>query len=160
MWLEGQVMKTGDLSIPSSALRLELCDLKLHAICASVSSLMLLFSCSVVSNSLRPHGLSTPGFPVLHHLPEFAQTFYFLFNIYLFWLCWVSVVPLRSSLRHVGNWPGMGPRSPALEAQGFSHWNTREVPVCSSSSSFSVFFHNSNHSVIYSTVYLLTIFLV
>ena len=62
-------MKTGDLSIPSSALRLELCDLKLHAICASVSSLMLLFSCSVVSNSLRPHGLSTPGFPVLHHLP-------------------------------------------------------------------------------------------
>ena len=69
MWLEGQVMKTGDLSIPSSALRLELCDLKLHAICASVSSLMLLFSCSVVSNSLRPHGLSTPGFPVLHHLP-------------------------------------------------------------------------------------------
>ena len=24
--------------------------------------------------TLRPHGLRTPGFPVLHHLPEFAQT--------------------------------------------------------------------------------------
>ena len=35
----------------------------------------LLFSLSDVSNSLQPHGLQhTPGFPVLHHLPEFAQT--------------------------------------------------------------------------------------
>ena len=32
------------------------------------------FSCSVMSDSLRPHGLQHPGFPVLHHLPEFAQT--------------------------------------------------------------------------------------
>ena len=30
------------------------------------------FSRSVVSNSLRPHGL--PGFPVHHQLPELAQT--------------------------------------------------------------------------------------
>ena len=30
---------------------------------------------SVMSNSLQPHGLhSTPGFPVLHCLSEFAQT--------------------------------------------------------------------------------------
>ena len=35
---------------------------------------MLLFNCSVVSDSLWPHGLQHPGFPVLHHLPEFAQT--------------------------------------------------------------------------------------
>ena len=36
---------------------------------------LLLFSCSVVSPwTLWPHGLSTPGFPVLHHLLEFAQT--------------------------------------------------------------------------------------
>ena len=35
--------------------------------------LMLLFSCSVVSNSLHPMDCSTSGFPVLHHLPEFAQ---------------------------------------------------------------------------------------
>ena len=39
---------------------------------------LLLFRCSVVSDSVI-HGLhgnpaSTPGFPVLHYLPEFAQT--------------------------------------------------------------------------------------
>ena len=27
-----------------------------------------------MSDSLRPHGLYTPGFPVYHHLPELAQT--------------------------------------------------------------------------------------
>ena len=33
------------------------------------------FNRSVVSDSLRPHGLySTPGFPVHHQLLEFAQT--------------------------------------------------------------------------------------
>ena len=32
--------------------------------------LLLLFSCSVVSDSATPW---TPGFLVLHHLPEFAQ---------------------------------------------------------------------------------------
>ena len=36
--------------------------------------MLLLFSCSAVSNSLNPMGYSTPGFPVLHHLPELAQT--------------------------------------------------------------------------------------
>ena len=37
---------------------------------------MLLFSCWVVSDTSWPHSWqrSTPGFPVLHHLPEFAQT--------------------------------------------------------------------------------------
>ena len=40
----------------------------------SVSLLLLLFSRSVVCDCLWPHGLHTPGFPVLHHLPEFAQT--------------------------------------------------------------------------------------
>ena len=35
---------------------------------------LFLFSLSVVSNSLRFHERSTPGFPVLHYLPEFAQT--------------------------------------------------------------------------------------
>ena len=35
---------------------------------------MLLFNCSVVSDSLWPHGLQHPGFPVLHYLLEFAQT--------------------------------------------------------------------------------------
>ena len=36
--------------------------------------LVLLFSRSVMSDSLRPHGLQPAGFPVLHHLPELAQT--------------------------------------------------------------------------------------
>ena len=31
------------------------------------------FRCSVVPHSVGPHG-HTPGFPVLHHLPEFTQT--------------------------------------------------------------------------------------
>ena len=34
---------------------------------------MILFS-SVLSDSLQPHGLRTPGFPVHHQLPEPAQT--------------------------------------------------------------------------------------
>ena len=33
-----------------------------------------MFSRSVMSNSLWALDCSTPGFPVLHHLPEFAQT--------------------------------------------------------------------------------------
>ena len=32
------------------------------------------FSCSVVSNSLRHHGLQHAGLPVHHQLPEFTQT--------------------------------------------------------------------------------------
>ena len=32
------------------------------------------FSRSVVSDSLRPHELQTPGFPVHHQLPESTQT--------------------------------------------------------------------------------------
>ena len=35
---------------------------------------LLLFSRSVLSDSLRPVDCSTPGFSVLHHLPELAQT--------------------------------------------------------------------------------------
>ena len=35
--------------------------------------LLLFFSLSVMSNFLQPHGLRTPGFPVLHHLLELAQ---------------------------------------------------------------------------------------
>ena len=37
-------------------------------------SLLLLFSHSLMSSSLRPRGLQHPRFPVLHHLPELAQT--------------------------------------------------------------------------------------
>ena len=38
------------------------------------SVLLLLFSHSVMSNSLKPMDCSMPGFPVLHYIPEFAQT--------------------------------------------------------------------------------------
>ena len=41
----------------------------------------LLLSCSVVSNSLRPFGLSMPGLPVLHHLPEPAQTYVYIESV-------------------------------------------------------------------------------
>ena len=34
----------------------------------------MLFSYSVMSNCLGLRGLCTPGFPILHHLPELAQT--------------------------------------------------------------------------------------
>ena len=40
----------------------------------SFSLLLLLFSCSVVSDSLHPNDCGTPGFSVLYHLSEFAQT--------------------------------------------------------------------------------------
>ena len=37
-------------------------------------TLLLLFSCSVCPTLCNPMDFSTPGFPVLHYLPEFAQT--------------------------------------------------------------------------------------
>ena len=43
----------------------------LLTICMKV---LLLFSCSVMSNSCDPTDYSTPGFPVLHYLPKIAQT--------------------------------------------------------------------------------------
>ena len=36
--------------------------------------MLLLLSCSVISNSSQPHGLQHIRFPNLQHLPEFAQT--------------------------------------------------------------------------------------
>ena len=52
---------------------------KVHIVKAMVFSVVmygceLLFSCSVVSDSATPWTTSMPGFPVLHYLPEFAQT--------------------------------------------------------------------------------------
>ena len=37
-------------------------------------SCLVQFSQSAVSDSLQPHGCSTPGFPVHHQLPELTQT--------------------------------------------------------------------------------------
>ena len=50
-------------------------DLAAAGIC-TVSTLEVISSVgrSVMSDSLWPHGLSTPGFPVHHQLPELAQT--------------------------------------------------------------------------------------
>ena len=45
-------------------------------LCAATFSVMLLFRCSVTQLCLTlcdPMDYSTPGFPVLHHLPELAQ---------------------------------------------------------------------------------------
>ena len=44
------------------------------------SFLLMLFSRSVMSDSLRPHGLQHARLPVLHHLPELAQTHIHCFN--------------------------------------------------------------------------------
>ena len=43
-------------------------------ICYLYISFLLLFGHSVTSSSLQPRELQMPGFPVLHHLPELAQT--------------------------------------------------------------------------------------
>ena len=67
-----------DLALPGSEsvfgyLSTLLC-LRAHLL-AKMLLLLFLFSCSVMSDSLQPHGpRSTPSFPVLHHLPELAQT--------------------------------------------------------------------------------------
>ena len=41
--------------------------------CGRVFCCVCVFSCQVMSDSLRPHGLHTSGFFVLHCLQEFAQ---------------------------------------------------------------------------------------
>ena len=67
----------------------------------------LLFFQSVSQVSLAPKDCSTPGFPVLHYLPEFAQT-----NVH-----WFSDA-IQSSLP-------LSPPSPALnlsQYQGLSQW--------------------------------------
>ena len=46
------------------------CSFSVH--CHQFSSVQ--FSCSVMSNSLRPHGMQLPGIPVHHHLSKFTQT--------------------------------------------------------------------------------------
>ena len=47
-----------------------LCLLLAQVLC----QLLLLFSHQVVPDSLQPRDCGTPGFPVLHYLPQFAQT--------------------------------------------------------------------------------------
>ena len=48
---------------------------KLVCVCVhAITFSSVQFSCSVVSDSLRPHEPSTPGLPVHHQLPEFTQT--------------------------------------------------------------------------------------
>ena len=51
--------------------------------------LLLLFSDSVVSNFCNPMACSTPGSSVLHHLPEFAQSFLRVFP--LSWWCHLTI---------------------------------------------------------------------
>ena len=54
-------------------------DSKIKSLCLKTIVLTILkysvqFSCSVISDSLRPHGLQHASFPVHHQLPELAQT--------------------------------------------------------------------------------------
>ena len=69
--------------------------------------LLLLFIAKLCPTVCNPMDCSTPGFPVLHYLPEFAQT-----NVH-----WVSDA-IQSSLP-------LSPPSPALnlsQYQGLSQW--------------------------------------
>ena len=74
-----------------------------------------------MSNSLRPHGLSTPGFPVPYYLPEFAQ-------IHVYWVG-NAIQPLSSpspvlslshhqSLFQWGAWGTLDPQIQGLPTQG------------------------------------------
>ena len=58
---------------------------------------MLLFSHSVMSDSLQPHGLQHTRLPVLHHLPELAQTHVHWVSVH--WVVSSSVVPFSSCLQ-------------------------------------------------------------
>ena len=53
--------------------------LNAYSICVwtsiSIWTYLLLFSHLVMSESLQPLDRSTPGFPVFHYLPKFAQTY-------------------------------------------------------------------------------------
>ena len=60
---------------------------------------MLLFNCSVVSDSLWPHGLQHPGFPVLHHLLELAQTHVHWLSRWCHLTISSSVIPFSSCLQ-------------------------------------------------------------
>ena len=77
--------------------------------------ILSLFSRSVVSNSLRPHGLQHARVPFLHYLPEFAQTP----------ICWVS-----DAIQPSHPLPPSSP--PALnlsQYQGLFHWVSSPHPV-------------------------------
>ena len=49
-------------------------DVPLPRLHPGLDTISVQFRRSVVSDSLRPHGLQQPGFPVHHQLPELAQT--------------------------------------------------------------------------------------
>ena len=64
-------------------------------------------------------------------------SFFFFDNILFFsvWQLWVFAVAYRifsCSMWDLVSWPGIEPETPALGAQGLSHWTTREVPMLSS----------------------------
>ena len=63
--------------------------------------LLLLFSHSVVSDSLWPNGCSMPGFLILHNLPEFAQTH----------VHWVNESTISSSINRSTSCPQSFPAS-------------------------------------------------
>ena len=82
--------------------------------------LLLLFSCSVVSNSLQPHGLQHSRLPVLHHLLEFAQTC-------IHWVC-DAIQPSH---------PLSSPSPPAFnlsQHQGLFKWGGQSIGASASAS--------------------------
>ena len=70
--------------------------------------------------------------------PHVSSGVFFFVNCVFICLCWVlvaecgiftcSLQTLSCSIWDLVPWPGIKPKSPALEAWSLSHWSTREVP--------------------------------
>ena len=78
-------------------------------------NIWLLFSLSVISDSLWPHGLQKPAFPVLHHLLELAQTHVqsVMPSSHLIRCCPLLLLPpIRPSIRVFSNESTLRMRSP------------------------------------------------
>ena len=97
---------------------------------ASKAVVWWLFSCYVVSDSLRPHDLQHVSFLVLHYLPEFAQT-------HVRWMCWWCHPTISSSVTPFSSCPqsfpasGSFPRSWLFASDGQSqHQSFKRVIQC------------------------------
>ena len=90
--------------------------------------------CACVCNELKKNSDSWSLY-VLHRLKDFPWIcssrkhfhFHFFFKRLILYIC-LAVPGLCCSMQDLVSWPGIKPRSPALETQSLRHWTTREVP--------------------------------
>ena len=90
------------------------------------------FSCSVVSNSLRPVDCSTPGFPVHHQLLELAQTHVpesVMPSNHLIFCCpLLLLLPIPLSVRVFSNESTLRMRWPKYWSFSFNISPSKEIP--------------------------------